>query len=313
MKLLVLVMLALATPAFADEPEWYRGVSKDKQKEAYDLFKQGNALFEENEYARAVELYQKALAVWDHPGIRFNLAVSLVNLDRVVEAHDQLEAAMRYGALGLETPQRFKEALTYKKLLEGRLVTFLVDAPQDGVTLTFDGKKIERNKKLIVMPGAHALVATKPGYEIITRNLTMLGGNAVERIEFTPKQRLTEIRRRYRTWVPWSLVIGGAAVGLVGGGAIALARDDRAEFESQFTVECPSGCTIGDPTKPVDWDLEDRARMKHRLGLVAVGVGGAVALTGLILVALNQPRVTEVPIAVTATASGGGVTWFGRF
>lgn len=314
MRLVVLLLVLLtAAPARADEPEWYRGVDKAKQKEATELFKQGNALFEQNEYPRAIELYKQAVALWDHPGIHFNLAVSLVNIDRVVEAYHQLDAAMKYGAAGLETPQRFKEALTYKKLLEGRLVILLVDVPQDGVALTLDGKKIEQGKKHIVMPGAHALVATKPGYETITRTITMLGGNVVERIEFTPKQRLTEIQRRYRTWIPWTLVIAGGVVGLAGGAAITLARSHESDFERQFGAECPNGCTFEDPTRSVDWDLRDQARLEHKVGLVMAGVGGAVALTGLVMVALNQPRVIEVPITVTTTPTSATATFTAHF
>lgn len=314
MRLVVLLLVLLtATPALAEEPEWYRGVDKAKQKEATELFRQGNTLFEQNEYARAIELYRKAVAIWDHPGIHFNLAVSLVNIDRVVEAYHQLDAAMKFGAAGLETPQRFKEALTYKKLLEGRLAIFLVDAPQDGITLTLDGKKIDKGKKHIVMPGAHALVATKPGYATITKTLTMLGGNIVERIEFTPAQRLTEIKRRYRTWVPWTLVITGGIVGLAGGGAITLARSHESDFERQFGAECPNGCVFEDPTKNVDWELRDRARLEHKIGLVMAGVGGAVALTGLVMVALNQPRIIEVPITLGVTPTGATATFTARF
>ncbi len=44
-----------------------------------------------------------------------------------------------------------------------------------------------------------------------------------------------------------------------------------------------------------------------------VGAVGALALTGLIMVALNQPRVIEVPITVTATGSGAAATWSARF
>jgi len=316
-RLAIAVALAFgaSTTAFADDPPWYQGVSKDKQKTAYDLFKQGNALFEQNEYARAVELYEKALAIWDHPGIRFNLAVSLVNLDRVVEAYPQLEAAMRYGVAGLETQTRFKEAQTYKRLLEGRLVMLTVRAAQDGVEITLDGKHLDRGKTSIVMPGAHALVATKAGFETMTKNVTLVGGVVTENVTLSPRQRRTKLARRYRTWVPWTLVGVGSLIGLAGGGVITIARTHEDKFEGDFANACPDGCSLGDPTKDVDWKLHDRATLEHRIGLAAVAVGGSVLLTGLVMVALNSPREVEVDsgIVVTATKSDVGVAWLRRF
>ncbi len=315
--LAVAVGIACIAPAsaFADEPAWYRGVSKPQRKQAYDLFKRGNSLFEQNEYAQAVELYQRALAIWDHPGIRFNLAVSLVNLDRVVEAYEQLQAAMKYGVAGLETAARFKEAQTYKRLLEGRLVMLTVEAKQPGVDITLDGKHVERGREMIVLPGAHALVATKPGFEPMTKNLTLVGGKVVEHVVMSPRQHKTRLERRYSAWKPWLVVGIGGVVGVLGGGMVAIARTHEDKFEADFGNACPDGCALGDPTKPVDWGLHDRAKLEDRIGLAAVAAGGALVVTGLILVAINAPREVEAESRLVVTAHPGqmSVAWLRRF
>ena len=58
--------------------------------------------------------------MWDHPAIRYNTAVALINLDQPLAADVELDSAMRFGdaALGADT---FKQAQLYKKLLGGQL------------------------------------------------------------------------------------------------------------------------------------------------------------------------------------------------
>src|SRR5438067_830506 len=102
-RILLSIALVLAVPAraSADEP-WKTGVSKARQSQATKLFDQGNTFFEQHEYAKAVELYAKAVAIWDHPQIHFNMTVALISLDRFLEAHEHVLAALKYGADGLD-------------------------------------------------------------------------------------------------------------------------------------------------------------------------------------------------------------------
>lgn len=316
-RVVAAAVLAAGAPAFAEEPPWYKGVPKATQTSASELFRKGNGHFEQNEYAQAADLYERALAMWDHPGIHFNLAVSLVNLDRVLDAYTHLQAALKYGPKGLEKT-RYQDAQTYKRLLEGRLVPLTVEATQDGVEVTLDGKPIRSGAgtaQLTVLPGIHALVATKAGYETLTRSLTLVGGApVVERVELSPRQTQLRLERRYRTWVPWTIAGIGAGVALLGGGAFVVARAHQREFETQFAIECPLGCTWEESGKNVDWGLHDRATLEHNLGLGLAGVGGGLIVTGLIMVALNQPREVPIPggVAVMSTGDGVSVVWAGR-
>jgi len=312
----VVTILAVVgiTPAHA-EPPWYKGVPKEVQTKASELFRRGNAFFEQNEYAKAADLYEDAVVLWDHPGIHFNLAVSLVNLDRVLEAYTHLKAALKHGPQGLEKT-RYQDAQTYQRLLEGRLVDLTVTTSQPGVEVTFDGKPILTtvgSTQLTVLPGAHALVATKVGFETLTKNLTLSGGTPwVETVVLSPRQRRTRVVRRYRTWVPWTFVGIGVGASLLGGGALVLARSHEREFETQFGNECPVGCSWRQPGVAVDWDLHDRAEIEHAVGLGVAGVGGGLIITGLVMLALNQPREVEVPpIAVISNGSTFGLVWSG--
>ena len=308
-------ILASTRPAAADEPPWYKGVSKETRTKVSAMFENGNTFFEQNDYTKAAEIYFEAVALWNHPGIQFNLAVSLMNLDRPLEAHEHLEAALKFGPSGLEKT-RYQEAQTYKRLLEGRLVVVSVETTQDAVDVTLDGKTLQTGKgraEIMVLPGAHALVATKRGYETLTKNLTFIGGTPfVEKVTLAPKIVVT---RRYRGWVPWTFVGVGVGLGLVGGASVWVAHRTENHFADEFTAACPDGCALHDPTANVNWSLHDHAKLENTLGLGVAGAGVAVALTGLVMVALNQPREVPFPgtIAFTSTPHDLGIVWAGKF
>src|SRR3569623_1711109 len=96
----VVLVLALAFTTrvvHADDKPWAANVDDKSQKIALDLYNAANQLFEDGAYPKALELYEEALAKWDHPKIHFNAAVCLKKMDRLVDAYEQLLAAMKYG------------------------------------------------------------------------------------------------------------------------------------------------------------------------------------------------------------------------
>jgi hypothetical protein len=67
---------------------WAASVSARDQAIARELYGAGNQEFVESRYAPALKKYREAITHWDHPAIRFNMAVALINLERPVEASD---------------------------------------------------------------------------------------------------------------------------------------------------------------------------------------------------------------------------------
>jgi hypothetical protein len=63
-----------------DRP-WVKGVSAADQSAAIELFHEGNGLLKESLFVQAAAKYREALHHWDHPGIHYNLALALLNLD----------------------------------------------------------------------------------------------------------------------------------------------------------------------------------------------------------------------------------------
>ena len=102
------------SPAKPERP-WADNVAEDAQKQAMQLFEEGNKLFEDSQHAAALAKYREALKVWDHPAIRYNAAVALINLDQPLVAYENLELALKYGEAPL-APETYLQALTYRKL-----------------------------------------------------------------------------------------------------------------------------------------------------------------------------------------------------
>ena len=101
LRVVVAIVLAFGVAHADPDPPWAVGVSQSQQNAAIAKFQEGNELFVKDEWRAALDLYLEALKSWDHPNIRFNAAVCLMKLDRMVEAYENLQAAMRHGAAPL--------------------------------------------------------------------------------------------------------------------------------------------------------------------------------------------------------------------
>lgn len=144
---------------------WAAGVPARDQTTAFELYRAGNVDFTESRYAAALAKYREAIQHWDHPQIRFNIAVSLIHLDQPVEASESLERSLRFGAVALGD-DLYAQGLTYQKLLDAQLVRLTVASDEPGARVTLDGKFLfvaPGRMVQVVLPGEHQLVATKDG------------------------------------------------------------------------------------------------------------------------------------------------------
>jgi tetratricopeptide (TPR) repeat protein len=106
---------------------WAAGVSDSEQAIARELYVAGNREFAELRFAQALAKYKEAIQHWDHPAIRYNMAVCLINLDQLVEARDNLERSLAYGAAPLEG-DTYGHGLTSRKLLDAQLAHLKIAA-----------------------------------------------------------------------------------------------------------------------------------------------------------------------------------------
>jgi hypothetical protein len=298
-------------------PPWTRGVSAERQQEARALFREGNRFFERSQYPEALEHYRKAAALWDHPAVHFNIAVCLINLDQPVEAYAHLRQSMRHGADGLG--KHFQaQAVTYQKLLVGRLARLRVGCRQADAEVTLDGKRLVAcpgEATVHLLPGEHQLVAKKPGFLPVARSLVLAAGaETVETVELVPLARRTE--RRWKTWVPWTIVGAGVGAAAAGLGVRALAVANAEQFDREVARLCPQGCAEEDLPESVR-DVRARADLENGIAVTLFVAATATIGTGVVMAIMNTPREVqpEPPPIVTpvVTRDTVGVAVQARF
>lgn len=318
-RIVQLACLFCAQVAVAQEdPErpWANGVAAEQQEQALTIFREGNELFTALSYARAYNHYRRALDVWDHPGIHYNAAVALIHLDKPLLAYGHLEKALSYGEapLGHES---HTQALLYKKLLAAQLAELHVACKEPGAQVMLDGSLLftaPGESTLHLLPGAHQLVARKPGLMTESRALQLPAGQfSHEQVEPRPiRAPAMHSVRRWDVWLPWAVLGGGALIAAAGVPFAIAASNSIDSFDRDVDRLCPAGCR--------DADLPDSANDARARGRIESGVslglfigGGVIAATGMVLMMLNQSRLVpqenkkpQAALDFQATVHGSG-------
>lgn len=328
----VVVMMALlgatalgqqASSGEAERP-WARGVPKNSQTTALELFRDGNNKLRDALYRAARDKYLEALRSWDHPAIHYNLSLSLMNLDQPVEAYEHLLMALKYGAAPLDA-EKMDQALRYKGLVEKQLTKLTVHIGLEGAVVRVDGNQIVVGPGTwegMVRAGAHSIVASHEGYVPVERAETLVGGET-KRLELTlfRTEDLTEYRRLWPVAVPWVVTVAGAALVGTGVGLHLAARGAFGSYDSQITTCAAVGGGSCLPRTDVT-ALKAQGDLLQSLAFGSYIVGGAALITGAILIYVNrlQPYVKTLEVAgpsVTLLPSfspaGAGATLFVSF
>jgi hypothetical protein len=296
----------------ARERPWAKGVPKEQQERALELFRESNTLLKESVFVQAADKYRQALALWDHPAIHYNLALVLMNLDQPIEVHEHLVAALRYGPDPLEK-EKFEYARNYKTLIEKQLARVDISCETPGATVTMDGQTLftaPGRYAGLVRPGAHSIVATLQGYATSDQSRTLLPGEtATLDMKMLRTEELIRYRRRWAAPMPW-LVMGAGVAVAAGSSWLHLQARDNIEAFSAGITEC-GGCK---PAPPLAATLS-RGNLMQNAAIGGYAVGGAALLTGAVLVYLNQPQpyriddpsqpVEKEKVSVTPLLGGG--------
>lgn len=309
----LLLLLALATPAVADEsPPWASGVSGAAQERANALFADGNQLFTQLAHAPALEKYRSAIAIWDHPMIRFNMAVTLIRLDRILEAAAELEKALAFGNQPF-SPELYQQALDYQNLVRKQLAHIEVRCDLPDTKILLDGKPwfvAPGTKTIRVTGGEHVLVAERKDYLTVSRQLVVAGGTtASETIDLVPIEKAIIVEYPSPRWMPWTVTGVGAGLALGGLGLWLKGKSDLDDFERDFMRECPFGCEL-DMHRSLA-NAQDSALFKGTAGVTLMITGGAATVTGLLWSLVNTPsrRLPKVEVAPTRGGAGASARW----
>ncbi len=301
----------------SDENPWSKGVSNDNKTQARALLAAGNEEFVQDRLKEALEKYQAALLIWDHPAIAFNAVRALVRLDRYVEASDMLQRAMRFAAAPLGD-EVFAEAQNYQRLLAGLVANVDVRCKQPA-TLSLDGEPVTcpGTRGFRLKPGRHTIAASHPGFVAVSRLETLVAGdNPVIELKLMSIESATVTSTRWATWKPWAVTGVGLAVTGLGVLLEFDALSIRSEYSAAVRDQCNKACGPGD-LDATALALDDRWRRREIAAISTLAVGGAVLATGVTLLILNRPRshIKEQPrsLALGIDFIGHGLVASGSF
>ncbi len=269
------------------DDSWRTTVSKEQQAEARELFQAGNALVRDSLFSQAAAKYEAALALWDHPGIHYNLALALLNLDQPLKLREHLIASLKYGekSLGADKAKRVEQ---YLLLVEKQLAWLTVESKHNSAEVFLDGKSIFKapgSHEGFERPGTHTVRATALGYEPTEKSFNLVPGQReTVHLKLYKPEDWIEYSRRWDVWGPIITTLSGVAVLATGGTLYGVGVAKVAAYDKRVEEECPdTGCAPG--------TIEGSADAGYRLqvaGAVSMSVGGAAALTGAVLLYMNR-------------------------
>ncbi len=209
---------ATARMQVSDRP-WAVGVTPERQEAALKHLQEGNSLLKESLFVEAAKAYREALTAWDHPGIHYNLALALLNMDQPVEVYQNLQSAIKYGAEPLD-PEKLEHAKSYLRLIEKQVATVEIRCDIAGAQVTFDGAPLFRapgRYQGLVRAGVHTVTASKPGFTTtsLTEDLTSDKPTTLQLKLYTSGE-LIGYRRRYPIWRPLAVAGFGGALLVTG-------------------------------------------------------------------------------------------------
>jgi hypothetical protein len=275
------------------ERPWAEGVSSEDQEKARVLFREGNDLLRESLFPQAVKKYRAALEIWDHPGIHFNLALALLNLDQPIAVYRSLEKAMKHGP-GPLGQEKYERAQSYFDLVSDQLGTVEITINEPQAKVSLDGKPVLTGPgtyRELLNVGEHQIVATKPGYIDKTVDF-VIEPKELERLDVVmfSIDSMTVSKRRWATWMPWTVVGAGAVVLAVGGGLHTQSSSSFASYDKSFDERCEQG-GCNDSLVPDLTDKLESAERQQQIAVTSYIIGGAALAGGLVMVFLNQPQV----------------------
>jgi hypothetical protein len=255
-----------------------------------------------------MELYERAVALWDNPDIRWNLALVLDDLGKYLSAHEELERMLRWGAaLGDDLLLQVRARM--RALETQRLARIEVVSDQAGADVQIDGQPWFRgagSQRMLVAPGTHYIGATNPGYTPTTVSMAAAAGEQYRVTLRMVEDHIIETRR-WSAWKPWSVVAVGTAVAAVGAGVEWGAHVQRAAAATAVA----DGCHMRSECSPTHPPESDRAVINNWIAIGAFAAGGTAIAVGTALTWLNQPRAhhpeaTPSPVELVPTVSPGG-------
>ena len=290
-RIILLAILLVPAAAAGDPPPADR---------ARALLDEGTRLYADDAaYSAALAAFRESFKVEPSWRALNGIGVCLHALGREVEAYRTYQQLLDQFGPQLSAEQR-QRAEEHKAEIDKLIARLDLSVAKKGAQLSLDGELVGAgplDTTVLVMPGAHQLVAILEGYRPYTERIAIAAG-ARRRVQVSlepvrervvVKREEPVYQRRMPRWIPW--VTAGAGAALVGaGGILALdAAGDLSDFDDGVAD------SAGELPRPVEADggAIDGAERKQAFAVGLVVAGGAAVVTGLVLAVLNQPRPVE--------------------
>ena len=322
-RLLIVLLVGASTIAHAQpaqpQPQPQPQPQQPTARTAAQLIDEGRRLYADDaDFASALEAFQASYAMAPSWQALNGIALSQRQLGRHVAAFKALKKLLAEHAAALSASQQ-ANATKLLTELDGKIgrISIVVegDAPEE-VRTTLDGAAIEpadRAGPHLVMPGNHAVVATRDGYQPFASQVTIApGASETVTVVLEPEKekiivQVEEARlvRPMPAWLPWSTMAGGLALAGAGTLFALSAASDYDDFDASVKAsagEFPSQTMVDEAAKK-------RGDTKAGIALGLYITAGAAAAAGVTLLVLNQPRREKPKTAIIVTPKSISVAY----
>jgi hypothetical protein len=316
---LIALSVSTSIAALAAEPE----ADSHTRTAARALAAQGSKAFDQQDYATALDLFQRAFSLIEAPTIALMEARTLVQLGRWVEAADRYAAVQK-----MRSPQPNNQAFTQAveaatselALLMPRIPTLKVTVggtAGESVLVTIDGRRLENVLVGVdnpLDPGAHAIEVRRPNGESQQRDVTLKEGEQSEiEIEFAPPTTPAPVSVQPvvapeppaesagfgGSTLAYSVLGAGAAATAFGAITGIVALNARQDLERECSPGCPSSSR----------EVLDSYRSNRTLSYVGLAVGVVGLGAGAYLLWTSDSDAAPIAVGV----SPGGLAMRGAF
>ena len=292
--IVIVALLATARPVFADDPE--------------ALTTQGEALAKSGEFSRAIELFKRADAI--APSAKHACLIGLVYTRRELwsQAEIFLDRCKQRASASDPLPDWFAEATAQlaQKLSGVDVAEVAIEVEPPSVAnvavvsvSTFPPDETFEPRTIHLVPGIYVISASAPGYRSSSETVTAkLGASTVVKLKLAelpharPTQR-TESGGDHRA-LARDLLIGAAAVAVVGIGFHIIASLERSDLETAATNN-----------DPMDWSAHSNAFEASRGA--AIGCYSVAVIAAAVGVVLHVQHHDSAPILTGSVGPGSAI------
>lgn len=277
-----LAAVAAAALLFTSSDSFAQPTAKQKA-EAKVYVAEARVAVKQKRHADAANALRKAIELDPNPQSKLDLARSLVELGKLVEASKSLNDVISVSGA---SPGAKKVVAASKKLLESIeprvpwVKISVIGPPADQATTTIDEEEVDASSEIPFDPGDHLVVAEASGYERAERRITLDEGEhelVKMKLKKIVKVEAQAPPAESGSIVPAAIAFGVGAVGL-GVGAVfgILAFNETSNVEATCRDgRCP-------PDQADELDIAKANGTVSTVGFIAGGVGVAAGIVLLI-------------------------------